>query len=648
MTTTREGDPAWITMRDASRAFLQSITADGSSFDINVAWPDTYDDLLSGEWVETTSYTGLAQRALKSGRVLLSAEAGSGKTHLMARAGMAAAGAGNTLPVWIPLRDIPSMVREPSNEAYIQAIVSLSKPTMQPLLVGKGRPPAVLLLADGLNEIPKAMSQLALDALDELARRYPFISVIVTERLARRAIPLDRWSLATVLPLSPHQIRDAWKATHQETLSPDALRLLRNPFFLDKAKLFKPSDSSGPAKIIASYFSRLAGVTERIVDQLSEISFKAYARDRGMLIPRSLFASSVDSSGVKALIDSDMIRASDEFVWFSHHLFHDYLASRYLVQHRNIWNRDSFDTVTTGAASFDALRLAVDQIGAPELADEFVRKVYDWNYFGAAYSLVPNRVTSEMRMVLLAMLADKRWDSVSATAEQVTDALRLDGTTIARRMLSAPSRHELLQIVKDFSSMNENFLRWKIIFTIPDGELVSANIVAGLRSEDPMEAWTLANVLRRCRLGPDGMTELVATARSKSAVERWRAVHVLGFHPSPVSEATVESLLSDSDSWVRYGAVRALIEIAAKVDDKSARERIIGRFVEFLAAEKLDEKMLSELFRVLDVVPQPQNWPEVIAPLVQQLASTSVNSIEYERWSELMARIASRTEEGQG
>ncbi|MCX4557855.1 hypothetical protein OHA02_16795 [Streptomyces phaeochromogenes] len=632
-------------MREAAQTWLESITLDRKAFQINVAWPKTYDDLLSGCWSETTPYSGLAEHALKGGRVLLSAEAGSGKTHLLARAGISVASSGRALPVWVPLRDIPSLAHKASAESYIGAIISLSKPALNPLLASSRRVPPVLILADGLNEIPKDLSQLAIDALDELARRYPFVSVIVTERLARRTVPLERWSLATVLPLSAEQIQVVWKSAHKEAPSSDAMKLLQNPFFLDKATLFKPSDSSNGARIIASYFSRLAGVTDSVIDQLSETSFNAYARDRGMLIPRTMFRSDVDPKGVKALLASEMIRQSDDFVWFSHHLFHDYLASRYLVRRPAIWNRDSFDTVTTGAASFDALRLAVDQIGDPAIADEFIRQIYDWNYFGAAYSLVQGRVTSEMRVALLAMLADKRWDSVSATAQQVTDALRLDGTGISQRMLAAPTRADLLQIVREFPSTNESFTRWKTIFTIPDGELVGADIVGDLRSGDPMEAWTLANVLRRCRLSKNGETELLGIAKSDSAVERWRAVHVLGFHPSPATEAMVEILLMDADGWVRYGAVRALVEIAAKTADSQLRTRIIKRFIESLAEEKLDEKMLHELFRVLDVYPQPTGWPETVAPLVQQLASTSINSMEHERWSTLMARIASRGEE---
>ncbi|MFJ8940831.1 NACHT domain-containing protein [Streptomyces sp. NPDC102365] len=645
MSATREAESIWTQMREAAQSWLESITLDRESFQINVAWPKTYDDLLSGRWSEVTPYNGLAEHALKSGRVLLSAEAGSGKTHLLARAGIEAARSGKALPVWVPLRDIPSLAHKASAESYIRAIVSLSKPALNPVLASSHRVPSVLLLADGLNEIPRDLSQVAIDALDELARRYPFISVIVAERLARRSVPLERWSLATVLPLSAEQIQAIWKSVHKEAPSSDAMRLLQNPFFLDKATLFKPSDSSNGARIIASYFSGLAGVTERVIDQLSETSFKAYARDRGMLIPKSMFRSGVDPRGVDALVNSEMIRQSDNFVWFSHHLFHDYLASRYLVRHRTIWTRDSFDTVTTGAASFDALRLAVDQIGDPAVADEFVRQIYDWNYFGAAYSLVSGRVTSEMRVALLAMLADKRWDSVSATAQQVTDALRLDGTEISQRMLDASTRADLLRIVREFPSTNENFSRWKTIFTIPDGELVGADIVADLRAGDPMEAWTLANVLRRCRLSRNGEAELLTIAKSESAVERWRAVHVLGFHPSSATEAMVETLLTDADSWVRYGAVRALVEIAAKSADPQLKTRIVTRFVESLAEEKLDDRMLYELSRVLDVCPQPPGWAETIAPLVQQLASTSINSMEHERWSALMARIASRGEE---
>ncbi|MCL6667687.1 NACHT domain-containing protein [Streptomyces panaciradicis] len=641
MTATREEEATWARMKHHALDFFARISRGRTPFSLTIALPHSYDQLISGQWDEVAQEDELARLAIESGRVLLSAEAGSGKTHLLARAGAsAAASTENVIPIWIPLRDLPSAIRSTEPESFVQALIGLSRPSLKPVLTSSSEVPMLLLLADGLNEIPRELSQPALDALDELARRFPFISVIVSERLVRRQVPLDRWTLATVLPLSKDQVEGFWSTTQEDSRpSEAALELFRNPFFLDKATTFHLTDGSA-AKMIESYFSKMAQVKAAGLNTLSEVCYASYSRERGMLIPLSDFKSRVEKPLFQALEDNDLIRTSDTFVWFAHHLFHDFLASRHLVQHRGTWGPGAFDVVTTGAASFDSLRLAVDQIHDPAVADEFVRLVYDWNYFGAAYSLVPGRVTREMQVELLAMLADKRWDPVAATVQAATDALRLNGSDTARKMLTASSRAELFRVVEEVPSSNPSFIRWRTIFTFEDGEYVGADIVESLASDDPIEAWTLANVLRRCRLTADGRKRLLAIARHDSPVTRWRVVHVLGLHPSPETAAVVESLVNDPDKWVRYGAVRALIEVAANTDDASLRTNIVAWLGEQLAAENLDAKMLQELARVLDVRPQPLNWPQAVAPLVQQLASTSRNSFQQDRWNTLMASIS--------
>ncbi|WP_327317841.1 NACHT domain-containing protein [Streptomyces sp. NBC_01235] len=642
MTATRQEAAVWERMKADALDFFTKMIRGRTPFSLTIALPDSYDQLISGQWDRVAPEEELAQLAIDSGRVLLSAEAGSGKTHLLARAGSSAAGgADNVIPIWIPLRDLPSAIRSTAPESFVQALIGLSRPSVKPVLTSSSEVPTLLLLADGLNEIPRELSQPALDALDELARRFPFISVIVTERLVRRPVPLDRWSLATVLPLSKAQVEKFWSATQKVGRPSNAtLELFKNPFFLDKATTFHLTDGSA-AKMIESYFSKMARVNDAGLNMLGEVCYASYSRERGMLIPLADFADRVEPSLFETLKENELVRTSSTFVWFAHHLFHDFLASRHLVRHRSSWGPEAFDVVTTGAASFDSLRLAVDQIHDPVVADDFVRLVYDWNYFGAAYSLVPGRVTREMQVELLAMLADKRWDPVAATVQAVTDALRLNGSATAKKMLAASSRTELFRVIEEVPSFNPSFIRWRTIFTFQDGEYVGADIVESLASNDPIEAWTLANVLRRCRLTTEGEKKLLSIARHESSVTRWRVVHVLGLHPSRATAEVVESLIVDPDRWVRYGAVRALVEVAANTDDSSLRSQIVAWLGEQIAADSLDTKMLQELARVLDVRPQPLDWPQAVAPLVQQLASTSRNSFQQDRWNTLMANISS-------
>ena len=76
---------------------------------------------------------------------------------------------------------------------------------------------------------------------------------------------------------------------------------------------------------------------------------------------------------------------------------------------------------------------------SPETADDFVRKIYDWNPYAAAYAIgdveAPGsaRVSSEMKLVMAAMLAERLWDIIEATVQRSRDAIGVLGTNEARR-----------------------------------------------------------------------------------------------------------------------------------------------------------------------------------------------------------------------
>ena len=64
--------------------------------------------------------------------------------------------------------------------------------------------------------------------------------------------------------------------------------------------------------------------------------------------------------------------------------------------------------------------MAMEQIDDSAVADELLRKLYDWNIYGAGYSIAEgrsSRVSAEMQRVILAMFAERRWDLVMATAQ---------------------------------------------------------------------------------------------------------------------------------------------------------------------------------------------------------------------------------------
>lgn len=635
----------WTQMRRAAAALASNITADRTSFHLKLQWPGSYEQLLAAADVEGTPEESLLDRTMHEGRVFLSAEAGAGKTWLLARMVQRALSEQNVIPVLVQLKNLSALRPISENddlEFTIRSLLSIAVPDPRQALMELGEVPSFILMFDGLNEVSRNVAGPVITAVDELARRYPFLSVLITDRLVRRPLDLSRWSLATILPLSDDEVQRVLTSAAQPHDLPNDFGLLNRPFFLDTA-LETDITSSSEAGTIDTYFHQVVRVSLEELDPLADIAFDAYAQYQGTTMPEDWLRQRVAEPVYKHLLVSGAVRHSGGRVWFTHHLLHDFLAARSLSVHESAWGPDAFDVVTLTAASFDSLRLTVEQLADINRADRLIGRVYNWNYYGAAYALVQGCVSEETRTVILAMLADKKWDTVSATVTQVTDALRVDGSPIARQLLAAQDRDDIFRIVRQQGSEQVWFTDWVRLFTTPDAAVADESMVEGLRAEDSILSWTLANVLRRCRITPAGVSRLLAITDDDSPVVRWRVVHVLGAIPSSDSIQGLWPRLRDDDKWVRYGAVRSLVEIAASTSDSSLRDIALSMLAELLQGGRRDDSVIRELSRALDVAHQPDGWAYAVAPLIQQLIGLSETQAEQDKWGQLMVSIASRS-----
>ena len=90
-----------------------------------------------------------------------------------------------------------------------------------------------------------------------------------------------------------------------------------------------------------------------------------------------------------------------------------------------------------------------------------------------------------------------------------------------------------------------------------------------ISSSDAILGWTASNALRRSLLETRTARDLRVIYRASRAGEnaatiRWRVVHTLGMSPEADSlELLLDAISGDEDFWVRFGAVRSVIEHAA-------------------------------------------------------------------------------------
>ncbi|MFF3090216.1 NACHT domain-containing protein [Streptomyces nojiriensis] len=632
----------WDQMRSVAREKALRILSHEPVFRPQLAWCQGYDELFQSAFPDVSAdkmvEVDILNRAFEAGRIIISAEAGSGKTWTLARLALKASDS-EIIPVWVPLRDLPATSAASVDPDYImRELVNLSDPPLKSVLKFPGHAPRTIVLADGLNETSREYIGPALRALDELARRYPFLSVVVTDRLARRTVNSNRWLLSTVLPLQQEEIQRVWVASHKVAVLPADLGLLTRPFFLDRALKSEHMGASGAATLEVFYRGVL-GIADDALEKVSFAAMHEYRQNQSRIMDLARFTKLAGKRNTKCLAESGTLKEKGESAWFVHHLLHDFLAARYLANNPKDWNSSSFDQATLGAVSFDALRLAVEQIEGVDRVDCFISLVYDWNYSAAGYSLIDGRVSKEMSTAILAMLAEKRWDPVRNTVEEVEDALRLNGSPLSTVMLESKDRSDLIAIVRDSMAGEYSFSSWREVFSLEDNSSVGPELIKRLCVDDSLEGWALSNSLRRCTLDRGASKELLRISRKSSPVCRWRAVHALGMHPSSKNASALQDRFADKDSWVRAGAVRSMVEQAA-MSSNGSRGNLFGYIISAVQAGHIDSRMLDVLAKSLNVRPRPAGWGESVAPLVQQLIGAAVNLDAQERWVEVMKEIA--------
>jgi hypothetical protein len=615
-------------------------------FPYKVGWSPTYDALAGEEFEQVTPVETLLDDVKGRGRVILHGEAGSGKTTVLLRLFKKAAQ--EMYPVFVNLRRWkPPLFEEwkvaQGNDAYRMALLlaNLAEPatdegTIQNLPGDRFR----LLFIDGLNEVPEEVARGVLSAAEEFARRNPLGGVVVSDRLTRRDLPSEKWDLARLQPLDAGQVRELVPAAAFDAADPAQTELMRRPFFLNWAIQAGPTTASS-AEAIEAFLQTHGDLDDAELDAAARGAFAMYeSPDKSRTFDFASFTVRAGEEVARKLVAANLLEREDEFAYFAHHLYHDYLAARWLAHDQTRWDRAAFDALSFHASSFDALALALEQVREAELADELIRRIYDWNFYASAYALGKGRhlgsvlVTEKMEVALLAMLAERRWDLIRATVEAVTDALLFVPSDLARELLAAGSLEEVQRLIQQIDAEDDEYQAWRQLFLTPIGSEAPAEGVTLLADARSLLGWTAANVLRRTELTSEQQFEVRnLVERHREPRVRWRSAHALGSHPSMENAEVLAQALTDVDEWVRYGAIRAIIEEAAL--SPNLRGEILRLVIEAVDQIVEDSRTIGQLQRSLVLREPPMEWPDAVAPLVEALWFKAASVEAQDRWRQV-------------
>lgn len=603
-------------------AFHFSLPIEKPEFSLRITFANSYEDLFRNRGL-VLDESEIVAATVRRGRTILAAKGGGGKSVMLRRAAIKALQAG-MLPFIIDLSQWKT-----ADYVQWQDVQDHHKKNGTPFLIERFSiahvssiefdwlPPTVhkLLIVDGLNEISATVGQQILTSLDDFVKTRLQASVLVADRLTRRDLDdPSRWNLCGIQAMSAEQIIEYGG---QPYLSEPSAALLDSPFFLNFA-LKKKGLTGQRAASTLQFLEGHAELSQEELHLLAQAAFEAYRQNRARTFSYSWLVSKTTVELGEKLIKGGSLSVDKDVAQFSHHLLHDVMVALHVAQLKgDQLTPDVLDVITFQRSSFDVISLILEALPR-EAVDDFLRRVYDWSLYAAGYALSELEQSSaspsmEIKTVILAMLAEKRFDAVLSTRQRAKDGLLLIGSDQAKRYVDARSFEDIKADICSQDSALGWFREWKANFCRDPAEAVNSSDIEELSVSDSIKGWTLANVLRRATLTAENETSLRALLRVNEPTVRWRAAHALGARPTTTNlECLIKSLDEDSNSDVRYGAARSIAEMA-RAGHPQLSAAMLDAITERVDRLIVDEKVLRELASALVVVREqaPPGWSSV-------------------------------------
>jgi hypothetical protein len=632
------------------------------SFDFQIGWATTYDNLFRSEWQTESEEVEILNRAFHKGRVLLCGRGGSGKTTILSRlhqrqlkSGSPSAFVRVSALTLSAMQDLQSALSEPAvalpfllRHSDRRNTPADYRNTPERFILSLAA--EKLLIVDGLNEALAPLAEKLVQACNSIAAIYPGISVIASDRLVRRSLDENRWALGFVKPLDASDVE---RALRRSTVAsePQISELARNPvlrlpFFLNKA-LEQPA-SVTRERFIETYLKLHGGVEAANLSVLRGAAFRLYEENKARSFPLDSLRRHIGDDMTNNLLAAGTVEARDQFAQFNHHLVHDYLAADYVAEHETLWNAETLDILSFKGASFDATAAVLEALGSAA-SGKFLRTIYDWNLYAAGYALAEvagqqfGNVSPDMQEVVYAMLGEKRFDLFAPTARKAQDALLLIRSSRAESYAHAQSLQEIHTLVFQHHTKSADFEAWCALFTRKSSTHATDQEIRFLSDADSVMGWTSANVLKRLSVSTDQQTRIrEILAKANSGVARWRAAHVLGSFPSLANRDALESRLVDTreNLWVRYGALRSMMEEAVHGDSEFRRaifDCVRSRMPEIQAEARLIDELLNSL--QVRKEPRPTEWSALAAIILQDMVSKVETEADMERLRQVMSAV---------
>ena len=609
---------------------------------------------LETNGTEIDTYT-FFEEVTSNRKILLKGYAGGGKSEIMRRLATHLIATGIT-PVVISMNDFTSLIEEFRSGQDVDARMktlmkaSLTSPSIEHI---ESFNQSYRIIIDGLNEITGGtygdeIPRLIVNTIEDFLVDHPDAGTVITDRLRERDF-FSAWKELKLLSMHSDSVKliidEKFGESTFDNLSEKNQEILKTPYFLNYVLERESPKIISKAVALEDFFKNVLRFDDDYIDKLSETVFAACEKTQGLLI----LQEHMDSLGDNAhtLIDSGTINKSDQRYTFDHQLKHEYLLSRHLSKNPSKWGSTWFDIVTLASNSLESIYMTFEQLDDAEHADEFLLKVYDWNWNASIQCMIidsknPEKFFSEgLTGCMLALVGNKKLERVYGTSQSALQSLRKFESTRAQELAQANDLNRLLNITDDVESQHSWFEDWKSLFFRDRSLQFEEKAVNMIQSTVSLVGWTATGVLRDSKLNDENLLQLRTIYRSSDSKEslqgtrRWRVVHVLGKFPSTENiDLLFEALENDEYHWVRYGAARSLLESAAITDIPELRKNIIEKIIRLLPS--LKQNVIEEIGKTVFHMDAGNTWKDDVSALLQKAKDIQGHESSKGKWEDII------------
>jgi hypothetical protein len=322
------------------------------------------------------------------------------------------------------------------------------------------------------------------------------------------------------------------------------------------------------------------------------------------------------------------------------------------------WTSALFDAATFKTSSTETLAFAAERLKGG--ADAFLHAVYDWSYTAAFQCVIDLARTARepslprFASVITVSVAEKCFDPFEITAKNAREQLKALNTSTARMLGGARDLSDFLQLVSGVV-VDPPYQTWKELYCRKSAADCSEEDIH-LLAADPLIGWTAANVFRRgmlsaVRQGQARTIFWLSKGQGNLTPMRWRVVHLLGAYPEIDNILLLRTALREDNYWVRYGALRGLMECAHSCADEQGRRELLEEIYTELKDIEFDDKptLLREAHRTALIQRATSEWYRTVLPFLEKVADLAVASgAERVAWDEVLGEVRRRANSGKG